>query len=522
MSRRRPDLAAEHGVALLVVLMALAAGSALAAAVLSAAGADLPFAKASQDRKQAYAAAEAGLEYYMFQLSENNDYWSLCDTATGPSPSEPNPVNQRWTRTSPAQTDTRRWRKMSDGKSEYTIELLPATGNTCTPGPTAHQNMLNGASGTFRIRATGRSGDVTRSIVTRLRRQSFLDYIYFTDYETRDPAQYPDPDDAAWAAVNCAKPRAARPSGCQAIQFVADDEINGPFHTNDNILACGSPKFGRTSDDRIESGNGWVSAGCGGSPDFQGTWMPNADALNVPPTNAGLESVATPQSTYTGKTTIRLNGATMDVTTGTPPVQTTNVPLPPNGVIYVKNGACSGTKTPLLQRYDDPVGCAVVYLKGTYSKSLTIASANDIVINGDVRKQASADVVLGLIANNNVRIYHPVTRSNWNDPDSCTNVTPGTMQDVTIDAAILALTHSFVVDNFRCGAGLGKLNVTGAIAQKFRGAVGTGGASGSHTGYFKNYVYDDRLKYRSPPFFLDPVQAAWKVNRSNEQVPAAR
>ena len=33
--------------------------------------------------------------------------------------------------------------------------------------------------------------------------------------------------------------------------------------------------------------------------------------------------------------------------------------------------------------------------------------------------------------------------------------------------------------------------------------------------------YDDRLKYRSPPFFLDPVQAAWKINRSNEQVPAA-
>jgi hypothetical protein len=87
---------------------------------------------------------------------------------------------------------------------------------------------------------------------------------------------------------------------------------------------------------------------------------------------------------------------------------------------------------------------------------------------------------------------------------------------VTIEAAILALTHSFVVDNFRCGNVLGKLNVLGAIAQKFRGAV----ATTKPTGYTKNYVYDDRLKYRSPPFFLDPVQASWKVNRSNEQVPA--
>ncbi len=300
------------------------------------------------------------------------------------------------------------------------------------------------------------------------------------------------------------------------IQFIDNDEINGPFHTNDNILTCGSPKFGRTKDDMVESGNGWVKAsGCSGSPDFQGTYVSAADPLTVPPTNAGLAAVADPAYTYTGKTTIKLNGATMNVTNGS---TTKTVPFPPNGVIYVNNGACTGTKTPLLQRYDDPVGCAVVYLSGTYSRSLTIGSANDIVVTGDVRKDASSDVVLGLIANNNVRVYHPVTRSNWSDPDSCTNAT-GTLQNVTIDAAILALTHSFVVDNFRCGAGLGKLNVTGAIAQKFRGAVGT---SNGPTGYTKNYVYDDRLKYRSPPYFLDPVQASWKVNRINEQVPAIR
>jgi hypothetical protein len=514
MSRRRPDLAAEQGIALLVVLMALAAGSALAAVVLSAAGADLPFAKASQDRKQAYAAAEAGLEYYMFQLSENNDFWTLCDTAAGASPTDPSPVNQPWDpRNGP---DTRRWRTMPDGKSKYTIELLPADGDTCVPGATAHESMLDSASGTFRIRATGRSGNVTRSIVTRLRRQGFLDYIYFTDYETRDPAHYPNPDQAAWAAENCAKPRASRPSGCVAIQFADDDEINGPFHTNDDILSCGSTKFGRDTDDHIESGKGWQNApGCSGSPDFQGTWLPNSSALNVPPTNAGLASIAEPQYRYTGKTTIRLSGTTMDVTTGSPQVKTTGVPLPPTGVIYVNNGPCSGTKTPLLQRYDDPPGCAVVYLSGTYAKSLTIASANDIVVTGDVRKDPNADVVLGLIANNNVRVYHPVERTNWNDPDSCTNAT-GTMTNVTIDAAILALTHSFTVDNYACGAALDKLNVTGAIAQKFRGAVGTT----RRTGYLKNYVYDDRLKYRSPPFFLDPVQAAWRVNRSNEQVPA--
>jgi hypothetical protein len=41
------------------------------------------------------------------------------------------------------------------------------------------------------------------------------------------------------------------------------------------------------------------------------------------------------------------------------------------------------------------------------------------------------------------------------------------------------------------------------------------------TGYAKNYNYDDRLRYRSPPYFVEPVKASWKVVRQNEQVPAA-
>ena len=40
------------------------------------------------------------------------------------------------------------------------------------------------------------------------------------------------------------------------------------------------------------------------------------------------------------------------------------------------------------------------------------------------------------------------------------------------------------------------------------------------TGYIKDYQYDDRLQYRSPPYFLDPIAASWHVIRSNEQVPA--
>jgi hypothetical protein len=85
-----------------------------------------------------------------------------------------------------------------------------------------------------------------------------------------------------------------------------------------------------------------------------------------------------------------------------------------------------------------------------------------------------------------------------------------------IQAAILALNHSFIVDNWDCGARLGDLNVEGAIAQYYRGPVGTSGG----TGYLKNYVYNDRLRYREPPYFLDPVQSAWRIARQTEVLPS--
>jgi hypothetical protein len=60
-----------------------------------------------------------------------------------------------------------------------------------------------------------------------------------------------------------------------------------------------------------------------------------------------------------------------------------------------------------------------------------------------------------------------------------------------------------------------ELKVVGAIAQAFRGPV-----AGASSGYQKNYIYDTRLKYRAPPNFLNPVQAAWRVVRVSEQAGA--
>ena len=78
----------------------------------------------------------------------------------------------------------------------------------------------------------------------------------------------------------------------------------------------------------------------------------------------------------------------------------------------------------------------------------------------------------------------------------------------TIQAAILSVAHSFRVQNYKYGEdNLGSITINGAIAQKYRGIVGTINTSG----YGKNYNYDTRLKYQSPPHFLTPIAAAWQI-----------
>jgi hypothetical protein len=196
----------------------------------------------------------------------------------------------------------------------------------------------------------------------------------------------------------------------------------------------------------------------------------------------------------------------------------TNIALPANGVIYVQNvpstqsASCSGGGNPIgypvnndVTEYECRVGD--VFLSGTLKGQLTIAAENNIVIVGNTTYAttgtASTDM-LGLIAANFVQVYHPV-RSNGND------ISP-TFQDPQIHAAILALNHSLIVQNYNRGSELGTITVNGVIAQKWRGPVGTSGG----TGYLKDYNYDSRLRHASPPHALSPFETEFKVNQLAE------
>ncbi|MGZ6674585.1 MAG: pilus assembly PilX family protein, partial [Solirubrobacteraceae bacterium] len=268
--RLRRRLGAESGFTLVAVMGAMVVIALTTVAAFAAVDGDARESGKDVARKQALAAAEAGVNQYLFALNGDNDYWAKC---TGVP--TPNAVNDVWNRVPP---DPRKWAMVPGASTQYTIELLPANGySKCTPGSTVADSMIDADSRTLRIRVTGRAqsakGPVTRSVIAALKRDSFLDFLWFTDYETSDPVWYsvrsngrptggPQGDLLTWAANNCPEyyrspwnranenwdgkftdDNSSYPGsvGCDNIAFITGDQLLGPMHTNDELLACGTP-----------------------------------------------------------------------------------------------------------------------------------------------------------------------------------------------------------------------------------------------------------------------------------------
>jgi hypothetical protein len=548
--RRR--LASEDGFTMLAVIGAMALVTLMVGAALAATNGDLRLVRRDLSSKQAYAAAQAGIADYVFHLTNDVGYWTRCDDVpgknTGQSAVNLDGANPLRSRPVPGATDG----------SRYAIELLsastgPKDGNNkplpcSTSNPTGTMLEASGPNiGTFRIRSTGisptgGSGDTRASIVATFKQATFLDYVYFTQLETSDPVTYgfANPSAALTGAYSqCTKfrrdgrenapiPGTNPAQSCDQIVFVSNDKINGPVHTNDDLKICGTPTFGRNTTDITEVSappTGWSgSSNCSGNtPTFKGPFVTNAPVLTPPPTNISLSTIAGPDYTYTGQTSIVLGGNTMQINGGP------SVPIPTDGVVYVKNGSCTSSYSPFTATYPPSSGCgnAIVHTSSAYTGQLTIAAENDVIIDGNINRASGSGGLLGLLANNFVRVKHPICASG--DP-SCANGTTtaetakgqcnsgtngnGSLTNPTIDAAILAISHSFIVDHYDCGGNsLGTLTVNGAISQKFRGAVGTTSNNSIANGYAKSYNYDDRLRYQEPPYFFDPVQSAWHIQR---------
>ncbi len=535
VARLRHD---ERGVTMYLVIAVMFITSVLTAAVLTGTSTDAALGRRDLDAKKAVYAAQAGVAAYLQQLNANPNYWTTCPTSAN--------YSGGGTVALPGATTN---------DESYSYTPLPAPGySACDPNNPVTSMVTS--QGTFRVQFNGFSGvadgsaqPVAHSTVVTFKHQSFLNYTWFTMFEQQNPSIDPSSINNvnSTSCVGLTEQQILNkgwdwPNNgpCTLVNWVTGDDIHGPMFSDDDFYVCGQPIWGSKPTDLIYTQNTVNNTGCSGnSPQVNpsnatnpntnyGTLQETYQPLTIPQSNDTLAYIAKHGGAYyTGFTQITLNGSTYNITTNGS--TTTGVAWPSNGVIYVDQSStdpCSSTYSPFTERYTEYAsgqsgyGCGTVEVSGTYSKSLTIASAQDVIITGSLTYTTGSNALLGLVPQDWARIYHEVVTGNGavtdcqTTPSANNSSSDNALTNPTIDAAILTTTDSWIVDNYNCGGFQGNLTVNGSISQYYRGPVGTGGSGG--TGYLKNYWYDSRLQDESPPYFLSPVDPAWSVQSESQ------
>jgi hypothetical protein len=602
----------EEGIALAVVvgisavlLVVIMTGLTFSISATVKAGSD-------SDSNAALAAAYAGVSDYQSRLTNDNTYVKYGDPTAPFSASTasttlslPTPANPAfgYGATGPKAT----WQP---------VNVPDSTGNTAFRYEV--DNSAYASNGVIRLLATGRSGNVTRSVLANLHQKGFLDFLYFTNYETQDPAI------TGKSQSSCTQYYPARPdSSCGgAIQFSSSEVLDGPVDSNDAMLICGGD-FKQTVTTNYVPASGtkyYRTDSCSASnPTFEKGAPVHGPVLQAPPTNSAMQhetradlttvDVPRPGCLYTGPTSIKFNGdGTMTVrspwtiytntgintSTGNPYGMTNptincgtpgtgtgqlgslagqTIPVPTQNLIFVQsvpvvtvinaasdpnawltndypkgpNSACpsngndlgypinttvtTGSKTvktveSFPNNSSGSYGCKYgdVFVQGVLKGQLTIASDHYVWVTGDTTYSNDATDILGLVGQNAVWVWNPYGTVTTTGVSGCGGsgcVTTDTLLNDSltgrsIDAAVMSVQHTFQVQNFDQGSLRGTLYVHGAIAQQYRGTVGTVGA----TGYSKNYSYDVRFRNIAPPKFLQAVSTTYGVSQYAD-VPAA-
>jgi len=571
-------LTSERGFTLVVTLGVMLVSSLLLTSTFLAVDGDIHLTQGDTHAKKAYYAALAGVEDYEYHLTQDGNYLNYCTT---PTP-ENKALNQYYKEGSETETLNASELKTEEvpagpsGESSgerYAIQLIPAVSDPeqfkkCNTSNVVEsmieQQAGSGVAGTFRLQSTGFAEGKKVTVVATFRNLNFVSFVWYTMYETGDSVLY------GQGGPECDHFYGERP-GCNEFNnyFIEGEKVNGPMHTEDHVGICGKPEqgpeFGRNANDRIEFGNGThkkegekeAEIGWSGQnycpseshAKFKGTLIPPylTQQLQPPPSDEELQHIVEkPTYEFSGKTEIALEGNTMSVSKWKEELPAGSkkwvketgpkVAFPHSGVIYVANNESAGA-CPLyspfgpVPAYNEDYGCGNVYVHGKYEEPLTIAAENDVIINGNITTpvngegKPSTNSLLGLIADNFVRVYHPLSGTREKSYYRCgtakndmtsTPELPKDLVEPEIYAAVLAVNHSFIVDNFDCGSPteLKQLKIYGALAGKFTNGM-TGVFSGTtvKAGYGYNLTYDNRLEVAEPPHFLNPIEAAWYVQR---------
>ncbi|MFC1698531.1 hypothetical protein ACFL1I_01060 [Candidatus Omnitrophota bacterium] len=310
---------------------------------------------------------------------------------------------------------------------------------------------------TWEIVSTGTVDNIQRIVRVELQPDTFARYLYFTDDEHFRWNWWRLP-----------------------VWFISGDYLGGPLQSNSHLHISGDPVFAdpnyhnavKTVGDTIDYMHGGPP---NDNPDFQEGIQLGVDPVPFPSQALDLRSAAANggyEFNASGVNPAQIILHCDSTITVTDQVRVSqNMALPANGAVFVAGGD--------------------VQVSGALSGQLSIGGDSNIVVTDNVAycddpriNPESADT-LALIAERDVV------------------VSSAAPYDLEINASILALGSSFVVEEWWEGPAKGTLTVYGGIIQDERGPVGTfdSDTNTRMSGYSKNYQYDFRLLEDPPPFY---------------------
>jgi Tfp pilus assembly protein PilX len=376
MKRRLHLLASrdDSGMALLMVIASTLILTIIATAGLGYAVRGQTASRHDQDYTAALQAANAGVQDYIAYV---NQYGQTYNTTSALYCA--NPAMQGGNSVLPTACpwgSTAAWVKVQDPANNYKIDEYFHYDIDTT-------NVV--ANGQVTVTASGRVNKVTRSLQATVTNGGATDYVYFTDYETQDPAISNNTSCRPlsgstplhwWEMSTSQRTTADNSAGCN-IDFISADTLAGPVHSNDTPRISGSPRF--TGDFTVadpacktaSASNRYAIAnaitdtnGCyrdGGSPTPQFDQPPPTWSKDFIPDDTTNTLSAKAQSlgcVYTGPTRIKFNAdATMTVWSRYSTVAlnagcgdytqlrkglSQTVTIPPNFLLYVQNGGAAG------------------------------------------------------------------------------------------------------------------------------------------------------------------------------------
>ncbi len=556
----KPAARSEQGMALLLVILIVTCITIISFGFLSMVKAQERQTSIFVDRNSGGYYAEAGVNQYIWDLNQNDNYYTSHPTVAG---------------------------EYENGY--YSMNVTP-------PGP---------GDPTVTVDATGwtaRDPQNPTTIEYKLKKRQFTNYVFCSNNEITDDGQanYWGTGDEVHNKIHTNGNYNFY--GSPGARFDDTATFSGvATYTANNFNSC-------TPDDGPQF---YLGSGSGAQ---QSTWQNQCyyeGVLQWPQSNTQLQTLAQ----YSGglyfphRTSLYLHDDNENPPQtvidayywdGTQWQYKTNLPLPSNGVIYVDGSttfsgvstneqqltrpdyeggspylnyanqfvnALQNTPNPLvvpeIDKFNPDRGN--VFVSGVLRGQLTIACSNNIYLcptdpthpfvpydplhptkwpaspgivyggttfnsDGSVNNLASNDM-LGLIATGYVRIIHNFWPST---PFDSTVYTPTALEEqyccdlhdtnlepdsstgfggFNIDAAIFALKWDFEYEDYWQDNNKGHINLIGSMTQYYRGAEGVirGSGTASTNGYNDNYWHDARMDYDTPPHFLSPLNAGWGV-----------